>query len=283
MISSKPRLCMRRAMPNLHFHPSSLSLSLLVRAFIFTLGFLLVACGPKYTVVPSDDDGDPSGAGGSGGNGGTGGVAAVAGAGSSAGGTAGQAAGTGGNSTGGAGLSSGGMSAAAGTGGSGGAGSAAVGGSSGADSGGTGGGSSGFGGATFGCDVQEALTKSCGRTGCHSTAVHYAGLDLTDMNYIAEQMVGVPATHGDKDCAPPGEAFRECAGDELLAICPVGVLRIDPNEFERSWVYSKLMGLQGTCGSQMPAAPGSSTSNGWSTERRDCLLSFFRWLAAGSP
>jgi hypothetical protein len=128
--------------------------------------------------------------------------------------------------------------------------------------------------------LTEVLGKNCGRTGCHSAAVHYADLTLVDPNTVAAQMVGAPATHGDIDCAALGEPFRACTPDELPSDCPESALRIDPANPEESWVLKKLRGQNGNCGAEMPSAPGNSTTNGWSEERRTCLERWFYFMAA---
>jgi hypothetical protein len=165
------------------------------------------------------------------------------------------------------------------TGGTGGSGTGMGGSAAGTAGSATGGAGGGF--PNFGCDLTEAFGKNCGRTGCHSAAVHYSNLTLVDPNAVAAQMVGVQATHGDIDCAAEGEPFRACTVDELPSKgCPPNALLIDPVNFDQSWVVQKMdPNYVGTCGAKMPSAPGNSASNGWSEERRLCLLDFFRYLA----
>jgi hypothetical protein len=176
-------------------------------------------------------------------------------------------------------VGTGGAGPTGGTGGS----AGTTGGASGSGAAGTAGaaaGSAGTGGATFSCDVTEALTKSCGRTGCHSAAVHYADLTLIDPATVAEQMVGKMGTHGDIDCAPAGEPFRECMPNELPSDCATAGPLIDPANVDNSWVLKKLDPAYAlNCGAKMPAPPGDSASNGWSEARRQCLIDFFRSLA----
>ncbi len=151
------------------------------------------------------------------------------------------------------------------------------------------GGSSGNGGSagasldpSLPCDIQEALTKSCGRTGCHSLAVHYADLTLVDPS-VGQTYVDKVATHGDIGCAPPGERFRECQPFELPASCPDDALLIDSLNPEQSWMLKKLRGEHNECGARMPAPPGDSTSNGWSEARRECIEAWIYSLAAMGP
>jgi hypothetical protein len=128
--------------------------------------------------------------------------------------------------------------------------------------------------------VTDALTSNCGRPGCHSVALQWADLTLLDPGTIADQMVGMVATHGDIDCAAPGELYRECTPAELSANCPSDALLIDPVDFDQSWVVRKMTPGFSGCGAEMPAPPGNSAASHWSEERRQCLLEFFRSLAA---
>jgi len=155
----------------------------------------------------------------------------------------------------------------------------------GAGAGGATAGTAGAGGAApcpgFSCDVNEALLKSCGRTGCHNATAHYANLILTECSAVAAQMVDVAATHGDIDCAAPGEMFRPCTPAELPATCPQNVMLIDSTNFDNSWVMRKLdpTFVADSCGIGMPAPPGNGTAAGWSDARLACLTEFFRSLA----
>jgi hypothetical protein len=126
-----------------------------------------------------------------------------------------------------------------------------------------------------------ALYDGCARIGCHRAADMFAGLDLSTSEK-AREMVNKPATFGDINCSVPGMPFRACTPAELPAGCVPGTLLIDPLSFENSWVYKKLTmtGDELNCGDPMPLAPGNSVSNGWSDERKQCLLDFFRSLAA---
>ncbi len=134
-----------------------------------------------------------------------------------------------------------------------------------------------------GCLVKEALTKSCARTGCHSSVDHWGGLDFTDPFKVAAQVVDQPAMHGDINCAQPGEPFRPCTLEELEPLCAgsaaTSTLLIDSANFENSWVLRKLNGEQGTCGEQMPIPPGNSVSNGWNDARKACLERYFRVIS----
>jgi len=163
---------------------------------------------------------------------------------------------------------------------------AGMGGSSGSPAGGTAGATAGAAGGAvvdcsgFSCDVNEALLKSCGRTGCHSAAAKFADLQLTDCTSAAA-MLNKPATHGDIDCSVPPEPFRPCEPAELPATCPPsGALLIDGTTFENSWVLKKLdpAFVPDSCGAPMPAPPGNSTAQGWSDARLACLTDFFRSL-----
>jgi hypothetical protein len=136
-----------------------------------------------------------------------------------------------------------------------------------------------------GCDLEEALDRSCARAGCHSALDRYGSLDFSDPLAIASQMVDIPAPHSDITCAKQGEPYRECTPDELAQFCPgstAGTKLIDTANPEESWVLRKLNGTQGMCGEAMPMAPGNSPENGWNDERRTCLERFFRILA-GDP
>jgi len=146
------------------------------------------------------------------------------------------------------------------------------------------GGTSGTGGTNpFGCDVDVALMKSCGRSGCHSETAHYAGLVFTT-SAVGPSLVDAPATHSDIDCAQPGEMFRPCTPAELPATCPPNALLIDSANVEASWILRKLdpAFVEDSCGIGMPAAPGNSASSGWTEERRLCLQTWIRWVAGGS-
>jgi hypothetical protein len=136
---------------------------------------------------------------------------------------------------------------------------------------------------TIACDVTEALTSSCGRPGCHNATFRYADLVLVDASTAPAALVDVPALHGDINCAAAGQPFRECTPAELASFCPTGVLLIDSQNPEESWMLKKLRGEQSACGAEMPQAPGNSLGNGWSEERRQCLEAWIYWLAAGAP
>ena len=85
--------------------------------------------------------------------------------------------------------------------------------------------------------------------------------------------------HGDIGCNQPGELFRECTEDELVALgCPEDALLISSADFESSWLVAKMNGAEGECGVPMPASPGNTPASGWSEERRACLLEYFRSL-----
>jgi hypothetical protein len=134
-----------------------------------------------------------------------------------------------------------------------------------------------------GCDLQEALDKSCARAGCHSSVDRYGSLDLSDPLNVASQMVDRQAPHTDINCAAVGMPFRACTPDELSQFCPgstAGVKLIDSANPQESWVLRKLGGTQGMCGYAMPMAPGNSVNNGWNDARRTCLERFFLILAA---
>lgn len=145
-------------------------------------------------------------------------------------------------------------------------------------------GGAGAGGATFSCNVDDALLRSCGRNACHNAGSQWADLILTDAATAAIELLDVPATHGDIQCSVPPEPYRACTPAELPATCPQNVMLIDSMDIDSSWVLRKLdpAFVQGSCGDAMPAPPGNSTSVqvGWSEERRACLIEFFRSLAA---
>jgi len=131
------------------------------------------------------------------------------------------------------------------------------------------------------CDINEALLKSCGRTGCHSAAAHFADLQLTDST-VGPSLVNRPATHGDIDCSVPPEPFRGCQPSELPSTCPPGVLLIDSANVEASWMLRKLdpLFVPDSCGAPMPAPPGNSAAQGWGEERRACIEAWILSLAA---
>ncbi len=132
-------------------------------------------------------------------------------------------------------------------------------------------------------DITDALSQNCARQGCHNAVDHYANLILKDPNAIAAQMVGIPATHGDINCSPPGVLYRACDATEIATICPPGELLIDPQNFANSWVVKKLTpGATAGCGDDMPLSPGNSVNLGWDAngQRRQCFLDFFQSLAA---
>jgi hypothetical protein len=121
------------------------------------------------------------------------------------------------------------------------------------------------------CDLKPSLKQNCARSGCHSTIDRYAGLDWTDPNLAAAQLVDKVATHDDIGCNAIGTPFRPCTPDELIAKgCPPNALLIDSENPEESWVLKKLRGQQGPCGDQMPMAPGNAIPNGWNAERLAC-------------
>jgi len=132
---------------------------------------------------------------------------------------------------------------------------------------------------TLPCDIEEALTTSCARVGCHSTATHYANLDLSSLDNIAARLVDVPATFGDIDCTIPGQPFMACV--EPPSDCPPGQLLIDSRDPENSRMLVELRGEQGNCGGPMPLPPGDSASSGWSDERKACIEAWIYSLAGG--
>lgn len=177
----------------------------------------------------------------------------------------------------------GGTTSVGGAGGSGGGGSGAGGTTSGsAGSGGFAGasGSSGASGAAggLGCDIAAAMQNNCVKN-CHTTSVLAAELDFTNLGAMATLLVDQPAAHRGIGCNAIGTLFRECTADELLVLgCPADALLVDSQNFEASWVVTKLKGKQGTCGDAMPYPPGNSAKNGWSEARRECFLAYFRSL-----
>jgi len=150
-------------------------------------------------------------------------------------------------------------------------------GGSGGSSGGSGGSAGQGGSTTLPCDIQEALEQSCARTGCHSGATHYANLDLSSLDGIADRLVDVPATFGDIDCSVPGQPFMVC--DPPPENCPTGQLLIDSQDPENSRMLVDLRGEQGNCGDTMPLPPGDSVSSGWSDARKACIEAWIYSLA----
>jgi hypothetical protein len=133
-----------------------------------------------------------------------------------------------------------------------------------------------------GCDLEEALDKSCARAGCHSAVDRLGGLDFSNPLTVASQMVDKPAPHSDINCAAAGEPYRVCTPDEIVQMCPgsTAVTKlIDSANPDESWVLRKLNGTQGMCGDAMPLPPGNTVDVGWTFERRTCLERFFRTLA----
>ncbi len=133
-------------------------------------------------------------------------------------------------------------------------------------------------------DITKALKDSCARSFCHDGASHYAGLNLLVPEALAAELVDKPATHGDIGCYAPGEPFRACNAAEIASICPPNALLLDSQSPDDSWVVRKLTpgGAMG-CGDDMPAPPGNSPTYGWSEQRRNCLLDFFRSLVEPPP
>lgn len=188
----------------------------------------------------------------------------------------------GGESVLGKGIGEAGASGSGGTGGSSGVGGVGTGGATGGtgatgEVAGTGGTAGAF---PYGCDIDEALLKSCGRTGCHSVAARYADLTLTDST-VGPSLVDKRATHGDIDCSVPPESFRACTPAELPATCPPSAFIIDSEDPEASWMLRKLdpSFVPDSCGAPMPAPPGNSASQGWSEDRRACIENWIRSLA----
>jgi hypothetical protein len=173
--------------------------------------------------------------------------------------------------------------------GSGGATGGSVSAGSGGSTGGTGGSvSAGSGGSTGGtgpappvpgvdCDWPTALQKNCAISVCHSARSPFAGLNLIPDDQLISRIKDVPVTLEDMDC-DPGEQYYECVSPPPECNPYLGAKLVDSADPEASFILAKLNGSG--CGNQEPLPPGDAPSAGWSAERRACLESLVRGIAA---
>lgn len=97
---------------------------------------------------------------------------------------------------------------------------------------------------------------------CHNNmGLASSGMDFASDGFTA-RLKDVPARHAD---LPPGMSARDC---------PIGDKLIDSVTPDESWLLKKIRGLQGKCGSSMPAAGMLSLGE------RACLENYVYCVAA---
>lgn len=99
----------------------------------------------------------------------------------------------------------------------------------------------------LGCDYKTIVSGDCAKTGCHRGSLSSAKLDLSGNSLVA-RLKDVPATFLEIQCSALGEPYMEC----IPAACPRGTLLVDSDNWEQSFMLTKLRGTQNGCGTAMP-------------------------------
>jgi len=111
-------------------------------------------------------------------------------------------------------------------------------------------------------------------------------MNLDDGLLIA-RLVDVPAKHGSITCSGTTDICSHTAPtcDNCRMCSMTGDLLINKTTFADSWMVKKIDAfnvdnvmevVQMGCGTAMPYMPGNT---GFTAERRNCLKSFFQWIA----
>ena len=133
------------------------------------------------------------------------------------------------------------------------------------------------------CDWVTAMKANCAISSCHGKLFQYGHLLLTpDVNdsmgrdFIA-RLKDVTASLADVDC-DPGSGYVACTSPMGGCVDYTSAKLVDSANPDASFVFTKMGGA--TCGNQMPVAPGDSPTSGWGEERRACIESMVRGIAA---
>jgi hypothetical protein len=107
------------------------------------------------------------------------------------------------------------------------------------------------------CDYRAALSSQCGRSACHQASPNIpnspsAGLDLAS-DGIEERLYGKRPTYQDMTCPNPDGGFVRVAC--VPPGCSQDAYLIAPGNPTGSFLYQKITGSHGDCGSVMP--PGT--------------------------
>jgi hypothetical protein len=150
--------------------------------------------------------------------------------------------------------------------------------------------------SVIGCDYRPMLAGGtaahCAVGGCHNQDFKSAGLDLTPNDSLIARILNVPAKHGSINCSGTiDQCVYTAPNCPACEDCPMGDMLLSTTDFANSWIIKKMDAFDvanpGTgyvdmrCGTAMPFTPGN---DGFTAERRDCLKSFFQWIATnGRP
>ena len=143
------------------------------------------------------------------------------------------------------------------------------------------------GASVIGCDYSTAVRQHCARGGCHNQATHSGDLDLTLDPLLIARILEVPSKHK-INCAgigPCDSSAPQCADCMMCDQVDTTNLLLTKADIPNSWMMKKMdafnldtltMAPAMGCGTAMPYPPGGM---GYTAERRDCLKSFFTWVA----
>jgi hypothetical protein len=127
------------------------------------------------------------------------------------------------------------------------------------------------------CDWATAVTKSCAISSCHGRLFQYGGLLLTPDSGFTCRVKDKVVTLADVDCDPDPVDYLACTEPPTECQPFVGHKVVDSANPDASFMLTKM--LPG-CGNIMPLAPGDSEEVGWNEERRACIESLVRAIAA---
>ncbi len=131
---------------------------------------------------------------------------------------------------------------------------------------------------TIPCDYPTIMVADCAHSGCHAPSgpapMGAGSLDLTPTAALVARLKDVPARHLNINCAPPGAEIVECTS--VPDACPMDALLVDSDNWEASFIISKLRGTAVGCGDQM-REPNYPTLK---PDRETCIEEVVKAIAA---